>query len=465
MCEFDPVLDYEYEQEEEETLAPEIEEKISTSKKEIVTPKHEVVDSANVASDDEFKKDDEEEVQVIIEVNNKNKVSSVVNEADRIKSNAECLSSSNVVHLLNSSQLASPKFQTEIDDEKKSKIADEFNSVLNGEPVEKIEERIYSREDLEKVKAFFRMNKKRKDKDHSESPSISKKFKENEESIGETTEYMWSNDLKPREKRLVDNYIPYPRARVSSSEFEADIRKAFTAELKDDVLQSFKATSCGLCFKDFEDNASAWKHYIGASHKNIINRFNTGSYRGHPPYWRMIYERLSYKSVSFEDLLKEVRAIYNVDNDKERVRQLLQKNLDHLMDNRVIGRSGHLLYVRNNEINEVKDMFESYRLHNKNQKDPDRNRKSSNYKDEISERRVELNRSSRRSHSEYYSNRNSSSSRDPLKASPSKDFNNEMNSRGSSMLVIDPSKLRMLPNGKVMIKSDDVKSISSSTRT
>ena len=223
MCEFDPVLDYEYEHEEEETLAPEIEEKICTSKKEIVTPKHEVVDSANVASDDEFKNDDEEEVQVIIEVNIKNKVSS--DEADRIKSNAECLSSSNVAHLLNSSQVASPKFQTDIKDEKKSKIADEFESVLNDEPVEKIEERIYSREDLEKVKAFFRMNKKRKDKDHSESPSISKKFKENEESIGETTEYMWSNDLKPREKRLVDNYIPYPRARASSSKFEADISR------------------------------------------------------------------------------------------------------------------------------------------------------------------------------------------------------------------------------------------------
>ena len=155
-------------------------------------------------------------------------------------------------------------------------------------------ETIYSREDLEKVKAFFAgAQNKRKALDSQWNKAPLKKFRGNDDGRErkESSKDDWLKEKLEREgKVFIKNYIPFPASHKSN--FKIDIQSAFKDELNDDILITMTPTYCGLCFKDFDDEVVAWKHYTGANHKSTIKRFNRGTYKWHPPFWRMIHERL-----------------------------------------------------------------------------------------------------------------------------------------------------------------------------
>jgi len=315
-------------------------------------------------------------------------------------------------------------------------------------------ENYYTRADLEKVKAFFSSNKnKRKETEYDKPPA--KKLKGNRE---REMELSLNNSEKEKVevegKSIVKNYIPFPS---KESDFERDIKTAFKDELNQDILSTLTSKFCGLCFKDFDDNNAAWRHYTGTGHKGTIRRFNKGTYKGHPPYWRMIHEILCRAPLAEKELLEEVYENYNVGNNKEKVENLVRKSIDWLRYYRQIdqGRSDGLYVVKNKNAKEVGKIFENY-FHEK-RKSEGQPKPSVKYGVDVSmntRRTQEEPSTEKRSYDVY-----SESSRDlGLNSSSSRHYSSHKSSQRDEMLMVDPSKLRRLPNGQIMIKPDDVRS-------
>merc|ERR1719318_859226 len=126
-------------------------------------------------------------------------------------------------------------------------------------------EQTYSREDLEKVKAFFTANQNKR-KDAEQNRESAKKLKGNDGRELRQSKDDWIKQKLEREgKVFIRNYIPFPSSQKSN--FKSDIKTAFKDELNDEILMTLTPAYCGLCFKDFDDDVVAWKHYTGANHK------------------------------------------------------------------------------------------------------------------------------------------------------------------------------------------------------
>ena len=331
-----------------------------------------------------------------------------------------------------------------------------------------IKEKKYSRADLEKVKAFFSANRnKRKEFDHTMHPS--KRIK------GDYGREVGSYRSEPSQEKLVrkgknfsPNYIPYPS--VQNINFHENIKVALKDELNKDVLETLTPKFCGLCFKDLEDDDAAWRHYTGTGHKGTMKRYNKGTYKGHPPYWRMIHDRLCRTALAEKDILEEICVNYNVGENNKNIEFLIRKNLDLLVQYRLIGKGqgDGSYFVINRNAKEVGKIFENHHGEKRwgNEvvsKGPDTLREES--------------RKSRRNEESPYQNElcadstlssrdqeiNSSSSRHYSSSRTLRYHSGDISNPEAGMLVVDPSNLRMLPNGQIMIKSDDVKSLKNRT--
>jgi len=325
-----------------------------------------------------------------------------------------------------------------------------------------LKEQKYSRADLEKVKAFFSANRnKRKESDHAKPPT--KKMKGNNGiEIRNCRDNSSEEKIEREGKNSIPNYIPYPS--VKNISFQDDIKVAFKGELTKDVLESLTPKFCGLCFKDLEDDDAAWRHYTGTGHKGTIKRFNKGTYKGHPPYWRMIHERLCRTALAEKDILEEVCVNYNVGENKRNVEHLVRKSLNFLVQYKQIGKEqgDGPYFIINRNSKEVGKIFENYNREKRSEDEAvlksyqfrEEPRTSRGNMDGEYERRLfTAGMSSRDERLNYSFSGHSSSSRTPRFPS------GPMSNPEAEMLVVDPSKLRMLPNGQIMIKSDDITSM------
>jgi len=339
--------------------------------------------------------------------------------------------------------------------------------VQSPQDISTVQERKYSRNDLEKVKAYFNGFTSLKRKDSESIGNLSKRFKHDygqERRVSK--EHILKDKLTREGKTFISNYIPHPSSR--KSDFKADIKKAFKEELNDDILSTLTPLYCGLCFKDFEDDDIAWKHYTGSSHKSIIKRFNRGTYKGHPPYWKMVHERLctSYPNyMSEREIYEHIRAVYNVDsNNLEKVREHVARNLDYLVQYKQVEKREQGYLVINKNTKEVGKIFENYFV-DKRRSEEINIQKSSRFEEITFRRRYEEQTSRYRSDKHYTPEprRTERNSRSNLSERKHINFRNDHKSQSSNsedrMLVVDPSNLRMLPNGQIMIKTDSVVSM------
>ena len=331
-------------------------------------------------------------------------------------------------------------------------------------------EQTYSREDLEKVKAFFAANQNKR-KDAEQNRESAKKLKGNDGKEFKQEKDDWIKQKLEREgKVFIRNYIPFPSSQKSN--FKSDIKTAFKDELNDEILMTLTPTYCGLCFKDFDDDVVAWKHYTGANHKGTIKRFNRGTYMGHPPFWRMVHERLCQKdpaALTDKEVFEEVCENYNVGDNKEKLMYLVKKNISCLMKYDLIGLRNDAYFVKNKNVQDVRKIFENYYFDKKRHEESDQRRFGRHAERVEPDRRYEgrssssSHRRSSQSHSRYPEDRSSGSAtashsrHSSSSGYPARQPNLPI--PGNQMLVVDPSKLRMLPNGQIMIKPDDVKSM------
>eukprot|EP00092_Neocalanus_flemingeri_P022763 GFUD01024683.1.p1 GENE.GFUD01024683.1~~GFUD01024683.1.p1 ORF type:complete len:570 (-),score=168.18 GFUD01024683.1:67-1776(-) len=346
----------------------------------------------------------------------------------------------------------------------------------------------YTREDLEKVKAFFTgAQNKRKDSESHSNKSAAKKFKGNDGREWKDSKEDWLKEKLEKEGKVyIRNYIPFPSSQKSN--FKRDIQSAFKDELNEDILTTLTTSYCGLCFKDFDDDVVAWKHYTGTNHKSTIKRFNRGTYKGHPPFWRMVHERLCEKdpgTLTEQEIFDQVCDNYNVGDNREKVKSLVKRNIDCLMQYEQIGltSNSNTYFVKNKNVQKVGKIFENYFFDKKRKEEVEHQRKLNSSEDyKPAYRTYEERRSSNHRRSYEFGARTSSSSRYPEDRRPlpsrhssSSGYPATFTSRSygesgtghegggrnpvNQMLVVDPSKLRMLPNGQIMIKQDDVMSI------
>jgi len=332
-----------------------------------------------------------------------------------------------------------------------------------GDNLRVIREQKYSRADLEKVKAFFSAHRnKRKEYDRTEPPT--KKMKENNgREIRNYRDDSSEGKLEREGMNSISNYIPYPS--VKNISFQDDIKGAFKGELNKDVLETLTPKFCGLCFKDLEDDDAAWRHYTGMGHKGTIKRFNKGTYKGHPPYWRMIHERLCRAALAEKDILEEVCVNYNVGENKSNVEYLVRKSLNFLVQYRQIGKEQGAgpYFVINRNAKEVGKIFENY-IREKRSEDETVFKSYNKFHEESrTVKRNEHREYQRRLFAGGVSSRDerinhSFSGHNSYSRTPRDPSGHTSNSE-AGMLVVDPSKLRMLPNGQIMIKSGDITSL------
>jgi len=327
-------------------------------------------------------------------------------------------------------------------------------------------EQTYSREDLEKVKAFFTANQNKR-KDSEQNRESAKKLKGNDGRELKQSKDDWIKQKLEREgKVFIRNYIPFPSSQKSN--FKSDIKVAFKDELNDEILMTLTPTYCGLCFKDFDDDVVAWKHYTGANHKGTIKRFNRGTYMGHPPFWRMVHERLCQKdpaALTDKEIFNEVCDNYNVGDNKEKLMHLVKKNISCLMKYDLVGLRNDAYFVKNKNVQDVRKIFENYYFDKKRNEESEQRRFGRHGERAAQDRSFEGRSSSNQrisSHSRYPDDRSGSASARHSRHSSSTGYPPRQSRHpnpGNQMLVVDPSKLRMLPNGQIMIKPDDVQSM------
>jgi len=315
--------------------------------------------------------------------------------------------------------------------------------------MERKRDKKYTKEDLMKVKAFFSENRSRSKRKEVERNSFpAKKVKGNDgREYRAGDDYSIRKKLEREGKNFIPNYIPYPSRQDSN--FKADIKHAFKCELNDDILTTLTPKYCGLCFKDFPDDVVAWKHYTGPAHKGTISRFNRGSYKGHPPFWKMVHERLCKKDrdLTEKEIFEEICEKYNVGENKEKVEYLVMKNIDYLLQYKQIGQSGRGYFVKNRNAREVEKYFNERKIVEESVRGRVDRLSSGTY------RKSKEKSFDRRSHEHPSSHRDgrSNTAYPPRKSLPY--------SEGKEMLVVDPARLRLLPNGQIMIKPDDVMSM------
>jgi len=329
---------------------------------------------------------------------------------------------------------------------------------------QEIKENKYSREDVDKLKAYFaRAQDKRKFSESRRNETPAKKFKGNNGRGWIDSKEDWLKEKLEREgKVFIRNYIPFPSSQKSN--FKRDIQIAFKDELNVDKLTTLTPSNCGLCFKDFDDEVVAWKHYTGSNHKGTIKRFNRGTYKGHPPFWRMVHDRLCDKdpgALTEREIFDQVCDNYNVGDNRDKVKSLVKRNIDCLIQHDQVGIRDNAYFIKNKNVQEVRKIFENYFYEMK------RKEKQDSYGVNAPTRRnYEESSSSRPRRSYEYDPRSMSRARYPedrrilpLRHSSSSRYieGNERNP-ANQMLVVDPSKLRTLPNGQIMIKQDDVMS-------
>ena len=199
-----------------------------------------------------------------------------------------------------------------------------------------------------------------------------------------------------------------------------------------------------------------------------LKDFNKGTYRGHPPYWRMIHERLCRAALAEKDILEEVCVNYNVGENKSNVEYLVRKSLNFLVQYRQIGKEQGAgpYFVINRNAKEVGKIFENY-IREKRSEDETVFKSFNKFQEESRTlRRNEHREYQRRLFARGVSSRDerinhSFSGHNSSSRTPRYPLGHTSNSE-AGMLVVDPSKLRMLPNGQIMIKSGDITSLSRS---
>lgn len=137
--------------------------------------------------------------------------------------------------------------------------------------------------------------------------------------------------------------IPNPNdSRLSVKEFEDEIYYAFKKLLPRKVLDTVTSKNCGLCHEKFLALIDAWKHYNGQHHLRAVKCLVKGTYKKHPPFFKMCLEAIAGENsaVSTHDILKLVTKKYQLSYSEQRTNQLITWGIERLVENNYVVEAG-----------------------------------------------------------------------------------------------------------------------------
>jgi len=134
--------------------------------------------------------------------------------------------------------------------------------------------------------------------------------------------------------------IPNPDdSRMSEVGFEREVHHAFKKVLPSKVLKSLTSNKCGLCHEEFPRLKEAWRHYRGYNHKRAVKCYVKGTFKGHPPFFKMCLEAIAEDNsagVSVKDIYKFVTEKYIMNYPEQRTNQLIIWGIERLSENKYI---------------------------------------------------------------------------------------------------------------------------------
>jgi len=142
--------------------------------------------------------------------------------------------------------------------------------------------------------------------------------------------------------------IPNPDDfRMSSQEFEKVIYHAFRKVLPRKVLSSVTSKKCGLCHEEFPKLKEAWKHYRGHNHIRAVKCHVKGTFKKHPPFFKMCLEAIADKdsAMSLEDIYKFVTQKYAISYSEGRTNQLITWGIERLVENKYVKDNGKRQFI------------------------------------------------------------------------------------------------------------------------
>jgi len=142
--------------------------------------------------------------------------------------------------------------------------------------------------------------------------------------------------------------IPNPDDfRMSSQEFEKVIYHAFRKVLPRKMLSAVTSKKCGLCHEEFPKLKEAWKHYRGHNHIRALKCHVKGTFKKHPPFFKMCLEAISVKesAMSLKDIYKFVTQKYAISYSEERTNQLITWGIERLVENKYVKENGKRQFI------------------------------------------------------------------------------------------------------------------------
>jgi len=145
--------------------------------------------------------------------------------------------------------------------------------------------------------------------------------------------------------------------KMSSQEFEKEIYFAFKRVLPRNVLSSVTSKKCGLCHEEFPRLKEAWKHYRGHNHIRAVKCHVKGTFKKHPPFFKMCLEAIADKesAVSLKEIYKFVTEKYAPSYSEERLNQLIIWGIERLVENKYVTDNGSRHFILDPALsNEIK---------------------------------------------------------------------------------------------------------------
>jgi hypothetical protein len=210
---------------------------------------------------------------------------------------------------------------------------DEESFELEEMPDDNIQEMDKKEEENENVKQVMQDDLKNERREKQDNFERAKKGKHGPS---------YNNEVKEFADEL-DKFksIPNPDdSKMSEHEFVKEVQYAFRKVLPRKVLDNMTSRKCGLCHDEFPRMREAWRHYRGYNHKRAVKCYVKGTFKGHPPFFKMCLEAIAESDTaggsSQEDIYKFVNQKYSLNYTKQRTTQLIIWGIERLFENKYI---------------------------------------------------------------------------------------------------------------------------------
>jgi len=152
----------------------------------------------------------------------------------------------------------------------------------------------------------------------------------------------FQRSLKGHEEAIRNLEVPDPeKENLSEEEFEIEVQKAYKKFLPENLLQKLRAKKCKMCNERFSTTKDSFRHYIGSNHKRAVKCYIKGTFKGHPPFFKMCLEAIASEKfgASKDEIFDFINSKYRLSYARHRIDQLINWGIERLYENEYVKKS------------------------------------------------------------------------------------------------------------------------------